>query len=219
MVNALADGWDWFVHGLTVAFNEFVAFFRRAWARVKNIFNPQQAEEEVAAINREVQQQNQQAREKLDSRVQERGLQVDQAREAARQREAALDQMHQDERRQRQREIDAADAADQQRIAIAQQRLADKVAEMAAKREQVERERQPAADAHADPGRRQPEFDLEGLDEAEAKTDVQGTFNALAVAGLGADTLAERTAKATEQIAKNTDKLVREAQHGGLVFA
>lgn len=66
---------------------------------------------------------------------------------------------------------------------------------------------------------RRPEFDLEGLDEAEAKTDVKGTFNALAVAGLGADSLAERTAKAAEQIAKNTDKLVREAQHGGLVFA
>jgi hypothetical protein len=57
------------------------------------------------------------------------------------------------------------------------------------------------------------------LDEAEAKTDVKGTFSAFAVAGLGSDSLAERTARASEQIAKNTDKLVREAQNGGLVFA
>ncbi|MCS7168062.1 MAG: hypothetical protein RMI91_12000 [Gemmatales bacterium] len=63
------------------------------------------------------------------------------------------------------------------------------------------------------------EFDLERLDEAEIKTDVKGTFSAFAVVGLGSDSLAERTARASEQIAHNTDKLVREAQHAGLVFA
>jgi hypothetical protein len=71
----------------------------------------------------------------------------------------------------------------------------------------------------ADQRRRRPEFDLEGLDEAEAKTDVKGTFSAFAVAGLGSDSLAERTARASEQVARNTGQLVREAQNGGLVFA
>jgi hypothetical protein len=42
---------------------------------------------------------------------------------------------------------------------------------------------------------------------------------ALAVRGLGAESLSERTAKAAEQTAANTKKLVQEAQHGGLVFA
>jgi hypothetical protein len=83
----------------------------------------------------------------------------------------------------------------------------------------MELERQMAAMEREEPLRRRPEFDLEGLDEAEAKTDVKGTFSAFAVAGLGSDSLAERTARASEQIAKNTDKLVREAQNGGLVFA
>jgi flagellar biosynthesis GTPase FlhF len=219
VVNALADGWDWFVYGLTVAFNEFVAFFRRAWARVRNLFNREAAQREVEAINREVEEQNREARARLDRRVQERAPRVEQAREAGRQREEALNQMQEEERRQRQRELEAANAADQERVAAAQRALEQRAAELAAQREQMELERQMAAMEREEPLRRRPEFDLEGLDEAEAKTDVKGTFSAFAVAGLGSDSLAERTARASEQIAKNTDKLVREAQNGGLVFA
>ena len=51
------------------------------------------------------------------------------------------------------------------------------------------------------------------------RCQVVGSFNPLAARGLGASSLSERTAKATEQIADNTKQLVREAQHGGLVFA
>jgi hypothetical protein len=219
VVNALADGWDAFVYGLTVTFNEFVAFFRRAWARVRNLFNRQAAQREVEAINREVEQQNREARERLDRRVRERAQRVDQAREAGRQREEALNQMQEEERRERQREIEAANAADQERVAAAQRALEERAAELAAQREQMELEREQAAmDREAERARR-PEFDLEGLDEAEAKTDVKGTFSAFAVAGLGSDSLAERTARASEQVARNTGQLVRQAQNGGLVFA
>jgi len=218
VVNALADGWDAFVYGLTVAFNEFVAFFRRAWARVRNLFNRQAAQREVEAINREVEQQNREARERLDRRVRERAPRVEQAREAGRQREEALNQMQEEERRERQREIEAANAADQERVAAAQRALEERAAELAAQREQMELEREQAAmDREAQRARR-PEFDLEGLDEAEAKTDVKGTFSAFAVAGLGSDSLAERTARASEQVARNTGQLVRQAQNGGLVF-
>jgi hypothetical protein len=44
------------------------------------------------------------------------------------------------------------------------------------------------------------------------------TFNALGTRGLGSEGPAERTAKATEETAKNTKKILQEAQHGGLVF-
>lgn len=219
VVNALADGWDAFVYGLTVAFNEFVAFFRRAWARVRNLFNRQAAQREVEAINREVEQQNREARERLDRRVRERAPRVEQAREAGRQREEALNQMQEEERRERQREIEAANAADQERVAAAQRALEERAAELAAQREQMELEREQAAMDREVERARRPEFDLEGLDEAEAKTDVKGTFSAFAVAGLGSDSLAERTARASEQVARNTGQLVRQAQNGGLVFA
>jgi flagellar biosynthesis GTPase FlhF len=219
VVNALADGWDTFCTGLQIAFNEFVGFFRQAWARVRNLFSPSTARREVEAINREVEQQNREARERLDRRVRERGRRVDQAREAGRQREEALNQMQEEERRERQREMEATDAADQERVAAAQRALEERAAELAAQREQADLERELAAMDRQDQRRRRPEFDLEGLDEAEAKTDVKGTFNAFALAGLGSDSLAERTARASEQVAQNTRRLVQEAQNGGLVFA
>lgn len=218
VVNALADGWDLFCTGLQIAFNEFVGFFRRAWARVRNLFSPSTARREVEAINREVEQQNREARERLDRRVQDRARRVDQARDAGQQREGALNQMQEEEQRQRRREIDAANAADQERVAEAQRALEERAAELAAQREQAELERQMAAMDREERARR-PEFDLEGLDEAETKTDVKGTFSALAIPGLGSDSLNERTARATEQVAANTRRLLQEAQHGGLVFA
>ena len=49
---------------------------------------------------------------------------------------------------------------------------------------------------------------------------MRGTFNALAVQSLaGGDAAAERTAKATEQTARNTKRLADAAQTGGLTFA
>jgi hypothetical protein len=49
---------------------------------------------------------------------------------------------------------------------------------------------------------------------------VRGTFSAAAVAGLASSgNAAERTARATEQTAKNTKRLVDAAQSGGLTFA
>ena len=58
------------------------------------------------------------------------------------------------------------------------------------------------------------------LDQAEERTvGVQGAFNAAAIRGLGAGGPADRTAKAVEAMDKKVAVLVREAQHGGLVFA
>jgi hypothetical protein len=61
--------------------------------------------------------------------------------------------------------------------------------------------------------------DLPGAAGGVAAGEIQGTFNAMAIRGLGADSLAQRTAKASEEIAQNTRQLVKEAQNGGLVFA
>jgi len=61
---------------------------------------------------------------------------------------------------------------------------------------------------------------LAGLGAAiERGVVARGTFNALAVQSLAAgDDTAERTAKATEQTAKNTRRLADSAQSGGLSF-
>jgi hypothetical protein len=47
---------------------------------------------------------------------------------------------------------------------------------------------------------------------------VTGTFNAAGVAGLGGGDAAERTARASEQTAKNTKRLADAVGSGGLAF-
>jgi hypothetical protein len=56
------------------------------------------------------------------------------------------------------------------------------------------------------------------LADTKKKTDVVGTFNPIAAMNLGADSLGERTARASEEVAANTKKLVQQAERGGLVF-
>ena len=57
------------------------------------------------------------------------------------------------------------------------------------------------------------------VEQQQRKVETKGTFYALAARQLGADTPAERTAKATEQIVVNTRDLLAEAKRGGLVFS
>ncbi|CAN5457581.1 hypothetical protein BH11PLA2_BH11PLA2_28940 [soil metagenome] len=121
-----------------------------------------------------------------------------------------------DERLAKQKEADAARKADaagaMDDVKKAADELRDAVDEAARKRAAV--------------GQRVPEKAKSGsmseLDEVvdlAKKVDIQGTFNASAIRGLGAESLNERTAKAVDQINDNVKKLVAEAQHGGLVFA
>lgn len=235
VVDALDSGWAYFVAGLKIAFNEFVAFFKRAWARVRNIFNREAADREVAAINAEVQKQNKEALQQLDKRVREDtfGRRAAAAQDAGAQRSKVLDQMQEEGRRDRQRQIEEANKADQARVEAIKKALDAKTAALAAQRQEVEmkREQDRLAREREQEQRKErerskfelPEFDLasieSGLDTAAAKTDVKGTFSAFAVAGLGSDSLAARTAAASEEVARNTEQLVRMARNGGLVFA
>ena len=73
----------------------------------------------------------------------------------------------------------------------------------------------------AAPGRIKGIGDLEGFDFqglAQRSISVVGTFNPLATAGLGTGSPLERAARAGEETAKNTRKLVQQAQRGNLAF-
>ena len=58
----------------------------------------------------------------------------------------------------------------------------------------------------------------ESLSSVATGVETKGGFNAMALAGLGADSLTQRTAKATEEVASNTSMLVDQAKRGRLVF-
>lgn len=120
-----------------------------------------------------------------------------------------------DDRKAKQMEADAARKADaagaQADIAKAADELKNAVDEAAKRR---------AAIGGAMPERAKDKSysDLEEVLDT-AKKDIQGTFNAAAVRGLGGETLNERAAKAVGEINDNVKKIAAEVQRGGLAFA
>lgn len=105
------------------------------------------------------------------------------------------------------------EAETRKRLEDARAALAEAIAEAGRRREE--------ADAGDTPrrglGAFLDEFENIGADLAR-RLEVRGTFSAAAVQGLAASGAADRTAKATEQTAKNTKRLLDAARGGGLVF-
>ena len=115
-------------------------------------------------------------------------------------------------------DTDAKIAETKRQLAEARKALDEAIAEARRKREEAER---------GGPPRRRPGDPLAGLEDRLAglgdllarRITVTGTFNSLAAQGLGAGSVAERTARATEQTAQNTKRLADAAITGGLAFA
>lgn len=221
-ISFLGDAWNGFIGLLQTGWNHFAGFFQKVWARIKGLFTDTNADAEIARINAEVAQQDEAIASKRDAAI------VDRERERQRQRAAierdrigaqgALNDMQATEQAQREARHQAALAESEKELQAARQEWQDALRTAAAKRAEAE---------SSAPGRlNKPSLDLPTADGLEAlmnetrqKIDVVGSFNPLAARGLGADSLSERTAKASEQVAANTKKLVQQAAHGGLVFA
>jgi len=60
---------------------------------------------------------------------------------------------------------------------------------------------------------------IAGIEAATRSVSIVGTFGPWAVGGLATGNPMERTARATEETAKNTRKIAQQAKQGGLVFA
>jgi hypothetical protein len=216
-ISFLSNAWTDFIGILQKTWNRFSGFFKKVWARVKSVFKGNDADEEIARINDEVAAEDNAINARRDAAIKEREIER-QRRRAAIEGERAgiedeLNRMQEAERAEREKRKQETLAAGEADIAAARQEWEDALAEAKRKREE--------ADARVPERMKRP--DIPELDEvadtAREKVDIQGTFNAMAVRGLGAESLSERTAKAAEQTAANTKKLVQEAQHGGLVFA
>jgi hypothetical protein len=221
-IGVLSDAWTGFIGFLQKGWNHFAGFFKKVWARIKGLLGDTDADAEIARINAEVAQQDQAIAAKRDGTIVER----ERARRQERDRierdrvgaQGALDDMQSTEQAQREAKHQAALAASENELEKARREWQEALAGAAEKRAEAETQ---------GPERlKRPTDELptpEGLDslmtDTRKKIDVVGSFNPLAARGLGADSLSERTAKATEQVAANTKLLVREAQHGGLVFS
>ena len=216
-VDFLADAWLVFTTGITKSWHTAVGFIRSAWVRLKSLFDTElDAEAEITRINTEVSQQNNAADAQRDLRIVER----DQSR---RQRLGQIESGRSGALAELEQQRIAAHAARQQResadLRASEDALRQARAEwQAAIAEAAVKRRETAGDAPSI-GR----DELTGMDDllsqlAEERISTQGTFNAAAVRGFGGGSAADRTAKATEETAKNTKRLLEKSQHGQLVF-
>ena len=213
----LATAWMNFIDILQRTWNRFAGFFQRVWARIQGILGAD-AEAEIARINEEESRREQEINARHVALAKQRELERQRQRGEIEQERAGieeqLNQMQNEERRHRDAARRADLAATQRELETARQEWLDALAE-------ARRRREEGPSGQLPPMRRPGELpDLDSvLETARQKVDIQGTFSALAVRGLGATSLAERTAKATEQVASNTKKLLDKAREGALVFA
>jgi len=221
-VGFLADAWSVFTNVLTKTWHSTVGFIKKAWVRLKSLFDSDvDVTAEVERINRQTREANEAADEKMLEAVGRR----DRERRARREQiereragvEGTLTEMQREEHARRQRQFAEDLGETENELAEARREWEQAIAEAAKKRAEAEQET-------GDPGRLkdiQESLSLSAgaLGKEQRKIEVKGTFNALAARGLGADSLAERTARAAEQIVVNTKQLVDEAKQGQLVFA
>ncbi|GIW90211.1 MAG: hypothetical protein KatS3mg109_0643 [Pirellulaceae bacterium] len=212
----MANAWTKFITILQRSWNRFAGFFARVWARIKGLFGAD-AEAEIARINEEEARREQDILEQQSDTLAARNRQHEQRRSQLEREHAgtreALEQMQDLERRQRETMTQRDIAQTQQELEEARRQFQDALLKARRLRE--------GADGRPQLLKRMEELpDIEAIVEmTQRKVDVGGTFSALAVRGLGATSLAERTARATEQVAVNTKRLVDKAKAGGLVFA
>jgi hypothetical protein len=238
----LLNLWDELTTGLALAWDATIAAIRNAWSTavswiaqqlVKLWGLIQSAVDAVASIDPTGLSEKLKKAISIDVAGTVRMLQDDQRRESvARNREA---QQRTDERgaalaaREKERQGWADDLARQREELLRQvseaagsapagPSLGDKLAVAKAELDAAIAEAQKKAGVFDGAKLAGDEFDPGALPDVANKLAVQGTFNAAAIRGLGADSLAQRTAAATERVADNTGRILKEVQQGGLEF-
>jgi hypothetical protein len=223
-VGFLADAWSIFTNLLTKTWHNTIGFIKKAWVRLKALFSEDvDVDAEVNRINQETAA----ATGAADNKMLEAVGQRDRERTARQQQieqdragtEGELGNMQAAAHARRQQQFAGDLAKTEGELAGARKEWQDAIAEAAKKR----------AAAGKDGEGGEPEWlkkakaMLAGgagiLGDEQRKVEAKGTFNALAARGIGADTLAERTARAAEQIVINTKDLLAQAKQGKLVFA
>lgn len=224
----LGDAWDGFVAIFKQTWEDLKATALKAWAQIKGAFDEDlDVEAEIRAI---------------DNRRQEAitGIEDDTARklaerEAARQRQrerqqrehedalTAISQAAQEEEREHERQAAEDSERAEEELRRTREELDNAIEEARRKREQQDQENLDGPQVDAPPP---PELDLaalqyqlSGLDnQLQRAITVRGTFNAtpgslqgLAVNGQDA---VKRTAKATEETARNTRRIERNLEQG-----
>jgi hypothetical protein len=214
-----------FAGSLTKTWHATVGFIKKAWVRLRSLFDSDiNVEAEVEQINQDVAVQQQAATDNMLGQISERERQRRQRRaeiEAQRQGRAdILGQNQADEETARQR--------------AGQMALAQTAAELAATRkdwqEAVAALNGPSATADPAGSSSANRPSIKALQQALAQSsqvvaaeqqavETKSTFNAFAIRGLGADSLSDRALRAAEATAANTKKLITAVENNGIEYS
>ncbi|MGP1272734.1 MAG: hypothetical protein ACTS22_05330 [Phycisphaerales bacterium] len=233
VLHALETAWIESTAFLSKTWTRFTAGFQKVWERASSFVAKRMLEIQglfddgldVEAAKRAVDEQLDARLGEIDAGARREIDQREQSRAAERSRSDALNEATLAEiGRQFEEAQDALREGTDGRLEETQRRLDEARAKLDAAIAEARRRREEAeTDAPTGPRSLLTELEdrLGGLGDAIAeRIEVRGTFNALAVQSLaGGDAAAERTAKATEQTARNTKRLADAAQTGGLTFA
>ncbi len=218
----MADAWTVFTSSLTKGWNTAQNFISKGVLRLMKLFDSSLdvdaaskiLDEDFQKKNSETDRNAQRMIGERDRRRQDQRTLIEADRQGA---QAEVGRMAEADRLARQQQNEADMQSSEDALQQARKEWEDAIAEAARKRQEVE--------ASGDPARiKKAKTSLEGMDDllsqvGQEKVSVKGTFNALGARGLASEGPAERTAKASEETAKNTKRLLQEAQHGGLTFA
>ena len=214
--------WQGFVSFFAKTWENIKAGAQKAWNWIKSLFDDSF---DLETENKMVEDQRQQAiasiedekQRKLAEREAERQSQRDQA---ARMNDATLEEIgrqHAEKYQALDDEYNARMAENTKDLEAARKEWKDSIGRAKDKRAEKELAKpeaqsfQKAMDASMDVG--------DVLNEASRKMSVTGTFNATAAWGLGTGSAADRTAKATEETARNTKRLLDESRNSGATFS
>ena len=215
VVYGIADAWDWVIGGITKLWNDTVSFIASKLAYLLELLGL--VDEGVTlAIEEETTQRNRGVDDRNAQRSQRRQQDLTQQADFRNQVVDGIANDYGQGVAERQAEVDQARAAYENLLAQAR-----------AERGALDaRSQAPAPDA---PTVEMPDLErlsasLQNLPStitAEAeKLDVTGSFTAAAIGQIGlGDTASDRTAKASEQTATNTTRMVRLLEEGGMEFA
>lgn len=216
----LADAWTVFTSSLTKGWSTAQNFISKGVLRLMKLFDSELDVEAASQIldedfQRQTAATDRQAQQTIgerDRRRQEQRTQIETERQGA---QSEVARMAEEDRLARERQNAADLTATGDALAEARKEWEAALNEAAQKRADVE--------ANTPERTRRAQGELAGMDDmlsqlAEERVSTQGTFNAAAVRGFGGGSAADRTAKATEETAKNTKRLLEQSQHGQLVF-
>ncbi len=212
--------WQGFVSFFAKTWENVKAGAQKAWNWIKSLFDESF---DLETNNKMVEDQRQQAIGKIEDEKQRKLAEREVQRQGQRQQEAAKhDQVLEEIGRQHAEKYQQLDAEYDSRMSentkeLNEARKAWKDSISRAKEKRTEKELQnpepieKANSAWMDVGNM--------LTEAAHKMSVTGTFNATAAWGLGSGNAADRTAKAAEETARNTKRLLDETRNNGATFS